>query len=333
MENNPQTPFFETFFSKNKKLFLFVPLIIVGLLLTLYFTNDANASNDKTNEKNVDVDLTLPNAKQQELSDNKIDAMDEFNQLSDAKTEEDKKTNEVQIDDIDANSSSTKQGTTYQQPNEEVVSKIDKMIMSMDKDKPKKKSYNSENYNQSSYNQSTSSDNYSQKKEDNTKENFDEFFNSNNSKKENNSTQSTQNTQNETFAYAVIKGDQIGLRNNARVTFILPKDAMINGYFFKKNTVFYAQASFSNNNRILFNITNISQKVVNVKVYDAEDGSLGLQVKQSVIAEGGKDVVSDATDEVNVSGIPLGGTLKRIFKRKQQEIKVDLLNNQKIILR
>ena len=122
------------------------------------------------------------------------------------------------------------------------------------------------------------------------------------------------------------------MRNKQRVTLILPKDITIDGKIFKKNTLIYCQASFSGN-RVNFTINNINQISVNLKVYDAEDGDLGLNVRESLVAETSSEVVSDAADELDVNGVPLAGTFKKVFKRKQQEPRIDLLNNQKIILK
>lgn len=330
-----QTPFFETFFSKNKKIFLFLPLVIVGLLLGLYFTsNNSNANTKDSNETNVDV--SLPKDDTKPLADNKIDAIDDFEQLSNAQREEISKSNEVVIDDISTETKTT--STSYQNPDEATIKKIDKMMGEMNN--PKKQRTNSGYYNggESSRTNYRTTETPPNETTNDTKESFDDFFNppsSSGTSKRNNSSSSNSTTSSnqDNFAYVVIKGDQIGLKNNSRVTLQFPKDATIDGYTFKKNTLFYAQIVFGNNNRVFFNINTINQKPVNVKAYDAEDGGLGLQVKQSLSAETSKEMVQDAADDVDVSGIPLGNTIKRVFRRKQQEIKVDLLNNQKIILR
>ncbi len=129
----------------------------------------------------------------------------------------------------------------------------------------------------------------------------------------------------------MIKGDQV-IKNRDRVTLMLTKSSTIKDKVFSKNTVFFATATFQND-RVNLVIVNINQIQVDLKAYDAEDGGIGLHVSQSLLAESSGEAVNDATDEIDVSGIPLGGTIKRILKRKQQIPKITLLNNQKIILK
>ncbi|GAA6774041.1 conjugative transposon protein TraM [Flavobacterium sp. CGRL2] len=156
------------------------------------------------------------------------------------------------------------------------------------------------------------------------------FFNS---KSSNNSAGNSKvQQQTEELIYASIKGDHLRLRNNSRVTLILPKETIIDGKVFKKNTLIYAQATF-NQNRVNLSINNINQVPLKIKAYDAEDGNLGLQVQRSLVAETGSEVAQDGADEIDVNGVPLGNTIKSLFKRKQQEPKIDLLNNQRLILK
>ena len=296
-----------------------MPIILIGLLVGLYFVNnDTSASPNDTLSDNSD--LVLPQAETKDLPDNKMDAINDFEELNTAKEDELQKVDAIEIDNVN-----TKENN-YQNPDDEVVKKVGIMIKEMDKKPPQSRSNKNmvpkTNYQnvQPVYQGEVQSD---------TKDTFDEFFSSSNKKK---SVSDTNHNQTENFTYAAIKGDQLGIRNNQRVTLILTRETVINGKIFPKNSLVYAIASFMPN-RVLLNINNINQIPVDVKAYDAEDGGLGLQVKQSLIAESSKETLSDGTDEINVSGVPLGNTMKKIFKRTQQDVRVDLLNNQKLIIK
>ena len=134
------------------------------------------------------------------------------------------------------------------------------------------------------------------------------------------------------FFYGVIKGDHLGLKNKQRVALMLPKDALINGKLYKRNTVIYAIATFGSS-RVNLTINNINQVPVNIKAYDAEDGGIGLQVRESLVSETSTEMVSDGADDLDLSGVPFGNTIKKILKKKNKEAKIDLLNNQKMILK
>lgn len=327
MNNHSQSsvsngPFFETFFSKNKKLFLVLPILLIFLLVGLYFnSSQANAQNEDKNN----VDLALPTAQTKDLSDSKIDAMNDFNELNAAQEKEDQKGDGLDIENINPDSQ-TNSNSTYEKPNEdEVVNKVNLMMKEMNKKKNSSSRQN--NYTAYSTPPPTSEPNYSANTQDGSKDSFDDFFSSNKTE-----VSKSISSQEDNVTYAVIKGDQLGIRNNQRVSLILTKETIINNKIFKKNTIFYAVASFTTN-RVILNVSSINQIPVSIKAYDAEDGGLGLQVKQSIMAESSKEIVSDGTDEVDVSGVPLGNTIKKIFKRKQQDIKVDLLNNQRLIIK
>jgi hypothetical protein len=137
----------------------------------------------------------------------------------------------------------------------------------------------------------------------------------------------------EDVIYAVIKDDQIGIKNNQRVTLLLPKDVTIDGKLFKKNTIVYAKATFSGS-RVNFTVTSINQNPVQLMGYDAQDGGLGLQVTESLIGETTSGVIDQQTNDSGLDDIPIvGKTLTNILRKKNREIKIDLLNNQKMILK
>lgn len=318
-------PFFETIFIKHKKLLYALPVVLLAIILGIYFTGNSTKAQSKQEDSNVDV--TLPGAKTKELSDDKRDVMSDFSELSEEKQKEQSKSNQINIEGVNTNESIPVDNTYQDENDKKVVEKVNRMLKEMDGQKKK---------NAASYTSQNSSRTVTQNKEvdyeekNNTESSFNNFFNQKSSKAA--PKQEKIQLQSDPFIYASIKGDHLRLRNNSRVTLILPKETIINGKTYKKNTLIYAQATFSGN-RVNLSINNINQTPLNIKAYDAEDGNLGLQVERSIIAETGSEVVKDGADEIDVNGVPLGNTIKSLFKKKQQEPKIDLLNNQRLILK
>lgn len=332
-QNNPENvvtsqPFFETVFTKHKKLLYALPVVIVLIIVGLYMTSSNSNAQVVTEESNVDV--SLPGAKTKELPNDKLEVMSDFSELTEEKTKQQTKSDQFNVENVNTNETVPVQ--TYQNENDKVVvDKVNKMLVEMNKETKKRKTTSntsSSNYSNTSNASSKPEVDYEQK--NNTEASFSNFFNS---KQQNSVANNSQNQQqSEQLIYASIKGDHLRLRNNSRVTLILPKETIINGQLFKKNTLIYAQATF-NQNRVNLSINNINQVPLKIKAYDAEDGNLGLQVDRSLIAETGAEVAKDGADEIDVNGVPLGNTIKSLFKRKQQEPKIDLLNNQRLILK
>lgn len=52
-----------------------------------------------------------------------------------------------------------------------------------------------------------------------------------------------------------------------------------------------------------------------------------------LLATLGKHATEDMVRDVDVSGIPLGNTVKSLFRKKNKEVSVFLLNNYEVILK
>lgn len=322
--NNLSTSF-ENVFKKHKNIVLAIPVVLLGLILGIYYTSAA-PTNDNQKTENV-ADTSIPSSETKPLSDSKMEVATDYEMMTE---ENQKKQNEADAVNLSDPNVSSNQSSTYEKPDDEVIKKVDKMLGEMNKSSRKNNSAATNNYNKSS---STSKrevvelESTVEKKANYAKESLNDFF----SPREKVQTNSTQQ-QSDSFIYAVIKGDQLGVKNGQRVVLMLTKNTVINGRTFLKNTTIYAQAEFKSS-RINFNISSINQIPMNLKAYDAEDGALGLNVNQSLLVETGSEIASDATDEVDVSGVPLGNTIKKLLKKKQRIPKIDLLNNQKLILK
>lgn len=317
---NKSNNLFENAFKKHKNIVLAIPVVLLGLILGIYYTSSPPINTSAS--ENI-VDTSIPSSETKPLSDSKVDVATDYQMMTE---ENQKKQSEADAVDLsDPNVSST-----YEKPDDEVIKKVNKMLGEMDKStKTSNKSQHNVVVRSKSYsdNQEIETKIVEENNSNYTKESLNDFF----SQKEK-ITKPTTIQQSDAFIYAVIKGDQFGLKNNDRVTLMLSKNTVINGKTYLKNTVIYAQATFQGS-RVNLIVRNINQIPINLKAYDAEDGDLGLHVNQSLIAETSSEVVSDVTDDVDVSGVPLGGTIKKLFKKKQQIPKIDLLNNQKLILK
>jgi hypothetical protein len=328
--NNPENaisnqPFFETIFTKHKKLLYALPVVLIALILGLYITS--NSSNAQVTKEESNVDVSLPGAKTKELSNDKLEVMTDFSELSDEKKKEQNKSDQFNVENVNTNESIPADNPYQDENDKKVVEKVNRMLKEMNGQKKK----NQASYSETPTRTVTQHKEIDYEEKNNTESSFNNFFNQKSS-----STSSIKNEkvplQTDPLIFASIKGDHLRLRNNSRVTLILPKETIINGKLYKKNTLIYAQATFSGN-RVNLSINNINQVPLNIKAYDAEDGNLGLQVERSLMAETGSEVVQDGADELDVNGVPLGNTIKSLFKKKQQEPKIDLLNNQRLILK
>lgn len=315
--NNKLSISFENVFKKHKSIVLAMPVLLLSLILGIYYTSAAPMKENQNKENFADT--SIPSSETKPLSDSKVEVATDYEMMTE---ENQKKQNEADAVDLSDVNVPFNQSSSYEKPDDEIIKKVDKMLVEMNKS-------TSSNYNRSSSTpkrEVVESESKVEKESNYAKESLNDFFSSRDK------VQTSTKKQSDPFIYAVIKGDQLGVRNGERVVLMLTKKTVINGKTFLKNTTIYAQAEFKRS-RINFNISSINQIPMNLKAYDAEDGALGLNVNQSLLVETSSEVASDVTDEVDMSGIPLGNTIKKLMKKKQRIPKIDLLNNQKLILK
>lgn len=167
------------------------------------------------------------------------------------------------------------------------------------------------------------------KRKENINSEFESFFTS--SPESQNPTTAAA-TKTEAFIYAVIHGDHT-IKQGERVKLRLTKPATIAGMDFPQNSYVYAFPTFQNN-RVLLDINSINHVAVSISAYDTEDSAIGLYVKGAkMVGEITDESSKDAVDDVDVGGVPLGSTIKKVFKKKQETPTVTLLNNTKLILK
>ena len=308
-----------SFLEKNKKFMLIAPIVLVAIfLLSFYFLPNKQEGSKK---QFSEVDNSLPSSDTVSLFENKTDT---YNQVEDFKAAEKKDAEKGENIDFGENTTNVEK---YQSPqNDEVANKLEKMLSKLEQSK-KKRNEASNSYSKRvsapSTNISSVPDNVTPTPEVVVEENKSLF-----NKKSSNGN----NGQTDELIYAVVRGDQ-NIKNGERVTLALTKDATINGKLYKRNTLVYGFATFSQN-RVNLKITNISSTNVNLIANDAQDGTPGIYIEgQSLVKEAASEMEDQGVNDVDLSGIPLGNTVKKIFKKKKKENRVLLLNNYKLILK
>jgi hypothetical protein len=128
-----------------------------------------------------------------------------------------------------------------------------------------------------------------------------------------------------------VDGDQV-VQAGYRLKMRLTENALINNINFPTNTPVYGFISFQPN-RALIEIENIAHYPVKLKAYDLQDGSEGIYVENNIRADASKEVIGDIIQDINVAGVPQVGGLKQLFQRNNKNIRVQVTNNYKLILK
>jgi len=128
-----------------------------------------------------------------------------------------------------------------------------------------------------------------------------------------------------------VDGNQV-VQSGFRLKMRLTEDALINNVKFPANTPVYGFIRFQPN-RALIEIENIAHYPVKLKAYDLQDGSEGIYVENNIRADASKEVISDIIQDVNVAGVPQVSGLKQLFQRNNSNIKVQVTNNYKLLLK
>ena len=122
------------------------------------------------------------------------------------------------------------------------------------------------------------------------------------------------------------------VRQHNRLRMRLLEEAMINGTVIPRNTAIYGFVSFKPN-RAMINIEHIDHNPINLGAYDLQDGSEGIYIENSFRAEAGREVVGDAIDDINISGVPQVRGIKSLFQRDNRLVKVTIMDNYQLILK
>lgn len=128
-----------------------------------------------------------------------------------------------------------------------------------------------------------------------------------------------------------VDGDQL-VQAGYRLRMRLSEEATINNVKFPANTPVYGFIKFQPN-RALIEIENLAHHPVKLKAYDLQDGSEGIYVENNIRADARKEVVDDIIQDINVAGIPQVGGLKQLFQKNIRNVKVQVTDNYKLILK
>lgn len=128
-----------------------------------------------------------------------------------------------------------------------------------------------------------------------------------------------------------VDGNQV-VQSGFRLKMRLTEDALINNVKFPANTPVYGFIRFQPN-RALIEIENIAHYPVKLKAYDLQDGREGIYVENNIRADASKEVISDIIQDVNVAGVPQVSGLKQLFQRNINNVKVQVTNNYKLLLK
>ena len=139
----------------------------------------------------------------------------------------------------------------------------------------------------------------------------------------------SKNTDN--MIYVRVDGTQT-VKTNFRLQMRLEKEALIDGQRIPRNTPLYGFISFKPN-RVAINIENINHQPTKLKAFDLQDGSEGVYAENSFRAEATQEVIGDVVDDINMAGMPQVNGIRKIFQRNNQNTKVTVINNYKLILK
>lgn len=337
---------------KNKKKMLIGVLIIFlligGIITTAFMQAPEEKTTAETIVNNDNTDLGTPNA--DEIPDEKLEVKEDYDQMVDKDAKLSKKREDVfkQFNEIDQDKPSVSNNGTEEfqtSGNDNAKRSYDRAQAQLEQIEARKRQ---------AYKKERERERKRQAEEDERKrereaeelrkwqeKQNESFFSSGNgnvsqSSNYNSSSQRGKNIMSagptDQMILATIKGDQ-KVKQGERVTLVLEEDYVINGVVYPRNTKIYGIVSLAKN-RAKLQIAKINHDVVDMYVEDAQDGLEGIYVKGAdVIGEIGQEATGEVIDEINVGSVPVGRAIKGIFKKKQKEIKVQLLNDYHVLLK
>lgn len=137
--------------------------------------------------------------------------------------------------------------------------------------------------------------------------------------------------QGQEILYVRVDGTQT-IRQNYRLRMRLAKPAVVGGVSFPINTLLYGFVSFRPQ-RALLRITHIGAQSVQYSAHDLADGNEGIYIENSVQQEATQEVTGGAINEVNVPGLPSVGGLKQLFRRRNRQVKITIVDHYQLILK
>lgn len=313
----------KSFSKEHKKLLFFAPIGIVAIVIMVYvFTTKDSHVQAQDNNKNHNTDWTLPKDSKASMPNEELEVYDQYQRNQ-------QKLNSANSRDFfsDLNNYSSQQ-----EKDSAMYKKLQAQLESIEQQNSPKPIISNRSYNQTQrtpvYNGSGGGGANPQNTTTQNQNPFNDFFTTN--PQTPSGPQTTAFTQSD--IQAVIHQDY-QVKNGDRIKIRLIEDAVIGGEEFSKNQIIYGFVRVQQN-RVGVTINKINTTNVNLSVYDKEDGNLGIHLQgANVTGEISQEVEEDALNDLNVNGVPIGNTIKKVFQRKNREQKVFLWSNYQIILK
>jgi hypothetical protein len=86
-------------------------------------------------------------------------------------------------------------------------------------------------------------------------------------------------------------------------------------------------------NRVFISVVHPRDPTLILEAYDLQDGLRGIYLENSFKGEVGNEVLQDVIQDVNIAGLPQINGIKNVFRRRQQKIKVTVLDGHRLLLK
>jgi len=133
------------------------------------------------------------------------------------------------------------------------------------------------------------------------------------------------------FARARIAGDH-RLRKQSRIQLQTLEEAPLREQTLPKNSILWGTVHFGPN-RVFISVLSPEDETEVLEAYDLQDGLRGIYLENSFKAEASSEVLEDVVQDVNIAGLPQLTGIKNVFRRRQQNLKVTVLDGHHLLLK
>jgi hypothetical protein len=323
----------ENFSKQEKKKYLVLPLIIATLLCTIIFAFSPISidTKEKVKDEISEENLTMPVPIKKTLSSNKkevskqleINNQNKLNRKKDFYSVYNEKGDDVSTQENLGQGDDNK-------GSEELIKKVKEQLNKIENVSAEKKPIQSTKKRQNKVTRTISNSVTSEQKKEawrkRMNEENDAFFNQSEIPKEN----IIKDLQTDKNIYAVIYTDQKVI-DRGRVQMRLSQKAVIDGFSYERNTLFYGFAKFAKN-RIYVNIESINNRKVSLTAFDSQDYKEGIYTKVKFYNID-KEEVEDIAIDNTLRGNRVLNVVRGLVKSKKTEDSIEFSNEYKILLK
>lgn len=133
------------------------------------------------------------------------------------------------------------------------------------------------------------------------------------------------------FARARIAGDHL-LRKQSRIQLQTLEEAALQEETLPKNSTLWGTVQFGLN-RVFISVLHPTDETQVLEAYDLQDGLRGIYLENSFRAEAGSQLLQDVVQDVNIAGLPQINGIKNVLRRRQQNLKVTVLDGHRLLLK